>query len=245
MKKTLFVITACLFVLILPDLKAQEREWEIDKMQSREKQKQNELDSIMVHLKNKWKIKLGYGRWFLSSNSRSKTEELFTLPGSMNLWQLAGSWHFSERLSADISIGFQLTRDVPPTPNILDLLNGNDIEIEGSGGIFLPVDLGLKYYFTKKRFRPLVGFGAGSVSANFQYTVAEGNLSNGFSRTDHQLNDRARFGKFFTGFNHRLGKNTIFSLNLLYYSSGIFKEPIGGYLRYQGFSVNTGFSIIL
>jgi hypothetical protein len=64
-------------------------------------------------------------------------------------------------------------------------LNGNDIEIEGSGGIFLPIDLGLKYYFTKKRFRPLVGFSVGSVSANFQYTIAEGNISNGFSRTDN------------------------------------------------------------
>jgi hypothetical protein len=45
MKKLLFVVATCLFVLILPDLKAQEREWEFDKMQRREKQKQRELDS--------------------------------------------------------------------------------------------------------------------------------------------------------------------------------------------------------
>jgi hypothetical protein len=245
MKKLLFVVATCLFVLILPDLMAQEREWEFDKMQRREKQKQRELDSTLVHLKNKWEIKLNYGRWYFSNNARSKTEELFTLPGSMNLWQLTGSWHFNEKLSADISIGFQLTRDVPPTPNIFEVLNGNDIEIEGGGGIFLPFDLGLKYYFTKKRFRPLVGFGVGSVSANFQYTLAEGNISNGFSRTDNQLNDRARFRKIYTGFDYRLGKGSSFNLNLLYYSSGTFKEPIGGYLRYQGFVINTGFSIIL
>jgi hypothetical protein len=226
------------------DLKAQKREWEFDKMLRLEKQKQRELDSIMVHLEKKWEIKLSYGRWFFSDNSRSKTEDLFTLPRSMNLWQLTGSWHFSENLSADISIGFQLTKDVP-SPNINDILNGNDIKIEGSGGIFLPIDLGVKYYFTKKRFRPLVGFSVGSVSANFKYTIAEGNISNGFSSTDHELNDRARFGKFYTGFDHRLGKNTSFSLNLLYYSSGTFKEPIGGYSRYQGFVVNAGFSLIL
>lgn len=244
MKKRLFVVATCLFVLILPDLKAQETEWEFDKMQSREKQKQRALDSTLVHLKNRWEIGLTYGRWYFSENAKSNTEELFTLPGSMNLWQLTGSWHFSEKLSADISIGFQLTRDAP-SPSINDILNGNNVEIEGGGGIFLPLDLGLKYYFTPKRFRPLVGFGVGSVSANFQYTLAEGNISNGFSRTDDQLNDRARFGKFFTGFDYRLGKGSSFNLNLLYYSSGAFKEPIGGYLRYQGFMVNTGFSIIL
>jgi outer membrane cobalamin receptor len=123
-------------MLPLSYLKAQEREWEFDKMQRREKQKEGELDSTLVHLKNKWEIKLNYGRWGFSNNARSKTEELFTLPGSMNLWQLSGSWHFNEKLSADISIGFQLTRDVPPTPSILDVLNGNDIKMEGGGGIF-------------------------------------------------------------------------------------------------------------
>jgi hypothetical protein len=103
----------------------------------------------------------------------------------------------------------------------------------------------LKYYFTQKRLRPLVGFGVGSVSANFQYTLAEGNISNGFSRTDNQFNDRARFRKIYTGFDYRLGKGSSLNLNLLYYSSGTFKEPIGGYLRYQGSVINTGFSIIL
>ncbi len=244
MKKLVFVVAAYLFVLILPDLKAQEREWEFDKMQKGEKQQKKELDSVLVHLKNRWEIELTYGRWYFSNNARSGTEELFTLTGSMNLLQLIGSWHISEKLSAHISIGFQLTRDIPPTPNIFDVLTGNDIRIEGSGGIFLPVDLGLKYYFAKNRFRPLVGFGAGSVSAHFQYTLAEGNLSNGFSRTDHQLSDRARFGKLFAGFDHRLGKSTSFGFSFLYYSSGTFNEPIGGYLRYQGFVVNTGFSII-
>jgi hypothetical protein len=244
MKKLLFVVTTCLFVLMLPDLKAQEREWEFDKMQRREKQKQRASDSTLVHLKNRWEIGLTYGRWFFSEHAKSNTEELFTLPGSMNLWQLTGSWHFSEKLSADISIGFQLTRDVP-TPNISDVLNGNDIEIEGSGGIFLPFDVGLNYYFTKKRFRPLVGFSVGAVSANFKYTIAEGNITNGISTTEQQINGRARFGKFFTGFDYRLGKGSSFNLNLLYYSSGTFKEPIGGYLRYQGLVINTGFSIIL
>jgi hypothetical protein len=150
MKKLLFVVATCLFVLMLPDLKAQERMGIRQNAKAGEKQKQRELDSTLVHLKNRWEIKLTYGRWFFSNNAKSKTEELFTLPGSMNLWQLTGSWHFSEKLSADISIGFQLTRDVPPTPNISDVLNGNDVEIEGGGGIFLPFDLGLKYYFTQK-----------------------------------------------------------------------------------------------
>lgn len=243
MKKLKFVLATCIFVLLMPDLKAQEGKWEFDKMQARKKEKILELDSTLVHLKDKWEIKLTYGRCFFSNNAKSNTEELFTLPRSMNLWKINGSWHFYEKLSADFSIGFQLYKD-EPAPNISDLLNGNDIEMEGSGGIFLPVDLGLKYYFIEKRFRPLVGFGVGSVSANFKYTIAEGNLSNGISRTDYQVNGRARFGKIYAGFDHRLGKSTSFSLNFLYYSSGKFKEPIGGYLRYQGLVVNTGFSIL-
>jgi DNA-binding transcriptional ArsR family regulator len=63
MKKLLFVVATCLFAMLLTDLKAQEGEWEFYKMQRREKQKQRELDSIMVHLKNRWEIKLTYGRW--------------------------------------------------------------------------------------------------------------------------------------------------------------------------------------
>ncbi|MEM9921532.1 MAG: hypothetical protein AAF990_25745 [Bacteroidota bacterium] len=243
MKRFLFLAATCLFVFLLPDLKAQDREWEFEKMQKRNEQKKQESDSILVHLKNKWDIKLTYGRWHFASNAKSKTEELFTLPRSMGFWQLVGSWHFSEKLSVDISIGFQLTKDVP-TPNIGDLLNGGDVEIEGSGGLFLPFDLGLKYYFAKERFRPLVGFGVGSVSANFQYTLAEGNLSSGFSRTDNRLRSRAALGKFFAGFDYRSGKHTILCVNFSYYYSDAFKEPIGGYLRYQGFAVNAGFSVV-
>jgi hypothetical protein len=59
------------------------------------------------------------------------------------------------------------------------------LKIEGSGGIFLPFDVGLNITL-QKRFRPLVGFGVGAVSANFKYTIAEGNITNGISRTDNK-----------------------------------------------------------
>jgi outer membrane protein W len=116
--------------------------------------------------------------------------------------------------------------------------------MEGSGGIFLPFDLGLKYYFTKKRFRPLVGFGVGSVSANFQYILLKEIYPMDFqNRTS--IKRQSEIWKIYTGFDYRLGKGSSLNLNLLYYSSGTFKEPIGGYSRYQGFVINTGFSIIL
>jgi outer membrane protein W len=244
MKKQLFVVASCFFVLMLPELKAQEYEWEFDRMQRQEKQTKWKFDSTLVHLNSRWEIKLTYGRWFFSNDAKSNTEELFTLPGSMNLWQLMGSWHFSEKLSGDISIGLKYYNDAP-TPDVNDVLNGNDIEMEGSGGIFLPIDLGLKYYLTKKRFRPLVGLSLGAVSANFRYIFVEGNINNGITTTETKISDRTGFGKAFAGFDYRLGQRTHLNLNLSYYSSGKFNSPIGGYSRYEGFLVNAGFSILL
>jgi hypothetical protein len=244
MNKLLPVISAYFLVLLFSDLKAQEREWEFDKIQRREKQRKQELDSTLVHLKDRWEIKLAYGRWHFSKNSKSDMEELFTFPESINSWQLMGSWHFDENLSANLFIDFQLFKNLP-TPNFFDIVNGKNIEIQGSGGFFLPIDLGLKYYIRKQRFRPLVGFGIGSVSANFRYTLAEGNINNGIERTDKQMSSRAIFGKIFTGFDYRLRQGANFSMNFLYHSSRKFESPIGGYLRFQGLVINTGLAIII
>ncbi len=235
-----------IFAIILSNsgLSAQKQEWEIDRFERREQEKNQSLDSTLVHLKNRWEIALAYGRWYFINDAISNDEELFSLSGPMSWWQFTGSWHFSERLCLGLSIGIQLKREVP-TPDVFSVLAGNNIELEGFGVLFLPIDIGLKYYITKKRFRPFLGLGAGSVLANSRYTIAEGNINTGINRTDYQIGDSVKLGYISAGLDYRLGKRTIFTLNSAYYLSNRFEETIGGYLSYQGLAVNAGLSIVL
>jgi outer membrane protein W len=112
--------------------------------------------------------------------------------------------------------------------------------------IFLPLELGVTYYLTKNRFRPLIGLGNGIVIANSRYALAKGNINSGINTLEeYEFNDRVLFGKISTGFDYRLGKGANFSLNLSYYFSGKFEESIGGYGSYNGILVKTGLSILL
>lgn len=234
----------CIMISLIGGLHAQENDWVIDKMERKEQEAKKEFDSLLVHLKNRWEIKLALGKWFFTNGAKSNEEDLFFLPARLNLWQLIGTWHFSERLFVDLSVGFQLKRDVPAAPNILSVLYGEDISVEGSGVVFIPVGLGLRYYLTKGQFRPLLGIGSGAVLIRSQYILAEGNLVNGITRTDFLSNDRSRFGSVIAGFDYRWGGHSNLSVNLSYYTSGDFTEPVGGYSRYESVVINVGFSII-
>ncbi len=183
------------------------QEWEIEKAEKRAQEKQKESDSIIVHLSKRWEIGLSYGRWQFNNASKSDQDELFSFSGAMNVWQLTGSWHFSERMCADFAMGIHLKTNTPD-PDVVSILNGDDIELEGFGVLLFPVDFGLRYYFTKRRLRPFLGIGAGVLPANARYTVAEGNINTGISRTDFQTRERAVFGKIKAGFDYRLGIKT-------------------------------------
>lgn len=240
---SVFVFIVGVILFLNTDANAQTYEWEFDKAQKKKQAKSEALDSNLVHLKNKWEIKVSYGRWFFTDSPKSTGEEAFVLPGNLGLWQLTGAWHFHEQFFASLTIGLQLKRDVP-TPDVFDVLNGNDIEIEGSGSAIIPIELGLKYYLSKKKFRPLVGISIGTVTANSRYIIAEGNLSNGFSQTEVEISGQTGFGQLNGGFDYRLGKYTSVGMNFAYYLSGKFREPIGGYERYGGLVINAGFAIV-
>ena len=229
----------------LGDLYAQEREWEIDRIKRENQQREKILDSLLVHVEDAWEIKVSYGRWNFIGGATSSDDALFTLPNSMNRWQLGAVWHFHEKLFVDFSIGVQLKRDAPSTPNIGSILNGDDIELEGSGALFLPIDIGLNYYLSTHRFRPFIGIGTGAVLVRSTYIVAEGNISTGITRTDVTSQERVRTGDISAGFDYRLGKNTNFSFNSSYVVSGKFSESIGGFTRYQGLDIQAGFSVVL
>lgn len=231
----------CAMMLSITSLTAQEREWEIDKFEKRVQAKKLELDSSLVHLKNKWEIKLAHGRWYFAS---PRIDELASFPKNMGAWEITGAWHFKERWLAELSVGVQLKRNIPTPPNIAAVLAGEDFNIEGSGGAFVPISVGLKYYFTQKRFRPLIGISGGAAPVMFRYILAEGNIINGVNRTENKFSDRTLFGNINTGFDYRLSEQFSFSVNADYNFSSSYSKSIGGYSKYKGVLVNAGIAVI-
>ncbi|MEL6863258.1 MAG: hypothetical protein AAFP19_02515 [Bacteroidota bacterium] len=246
LKKLLFVKVLWFTFLTSHSLYAQNGQWEFDQLEGRSQAKQVALDSMLVHLKNRWEIKLAYGKYFFIEQSRSmEEEELLSPTVDMNLWELMAGWHFSERLTADFTIGFQLRKDMGARPDLVSVFNGDEIEVEGAGIAFIPVHFGLKYYLTKKRFRPLIGLGLGTVLARAKYILAEGDITNGITRTENVFRDRSWTSHLSTGFDYRMGLRSNFNLDFSYYSSGEFKETIGGYLSYRGWAIQMGISFLL
>ncbi len=88
-----------------------------------------------------------YGRCFFSGTSKSgNPDEPFYL-SDMATGIFSLGWHFHEKLAADLSVGYQKKEDVPPAPGLLTIITGQNDDDEGSGGGFVPLELGLKYYF--------------------------------------------------------------------------------------------------
>lgn len=239
-KISTYALLLFVWTLSSTNLIAQQQEWEIDKLERREQARKQALDSSLVHLERKWEIKAMYGRWFFPQTG---IDEFANFPNRMDTWQLTGAWHFKERWLAEFSVGLQLKRDVP-RPNIAAILSGDDFNIEGSGGAIVPLSLGLKYYFTQKRFRPLVGISSGVARMAFRYTVVEGNIGNGIERTDEQFSDGTLFGNINAGFDYRLSERFSWSVNAAHYFSRSLSAPIGGYSNYQGTMISTGIAII-
>ncbi len=245
MKKLIFTTLILTWAAGSPTLLAQTYEWGIDKHEKKEQEKQQAINQYDFSLDNRWEIKFTYGKWAVTKAAKSMEDELFFLPAQMDRWQLHGTWHISEFLSADVSLGFQIVRDVPSRSSIFSVILGDELEIEGSGGGFIPADIGLRYYLLKSRFRPYIGASQGLLIVRSQYTQAEGNLTNGIIRTDYSFRDRQWFGEMKTGFDYRASKSIQFNLNVFYTWSKAFPEPVGGFLRYEGVGANLGMNVLL
>lgn len=233
------------FNLFFGFLFAQDYEWEIDKIKKREEKKKIELDSLMVHLKNKWEISLNYGQWFFNNKAKSTEEELFFLPQNMGVWSFTLSRHFSERIAVNVKVGIQKKQIKPEQPNIISIIgSGGDVDIEGSGAGFVPIGIGMDYFFLKERFHPYAGLKLGIVLAQSQYTLVEGNVSSSIDRTEYMFNGSARFYEMTSGFMYRLSKNVQTGININYVNSTDFEEKVGGYSRYNGFTIAGIFAIV-
>jgi len=243
-KNRIILLAFGLQIIVVNEVLTQTREWEFDKTKSRSLQTQQRLDSIMTHMENRWEVGLSYGLWFFNSKSKSMEEELFQISNPINAWELSGTWHFKESFGLEFSMGFFIKIEKPATPDFNSIINGDDIDVEGFGLVLIPLDVGLKYYFSQKRFKPLFGVNVGLVAAKEKSTTAAGNINTGINRVDQESSGKVLFGKIKGGFDYRLGQRTNFTLNASYSHSKQFKEAFGGYLNYNGFSIGTGVSII-
>ena len=233
------ILNAC-FLLILflsNNLVAQQKpKSEVDKILEYEARKEIIYDSILKHVAKKWEISVGYGVWtFMNSSKSDNPEEPFYLPSGMSHWNFLLAWHITEKNSIDLSVGIQQKKNIPPQPNIFQIIGGYNIEIEGSGGGFVPIKLGTTFYPKPGRFRPFVGTNAGLLIAKSQYTEAKGNRFDGITRTDYIMKGKVPVLGLSTGFDYRAGEYVSFNICTEYNISGKFDEPIGGYNMYHGF----------
>ncbi len=233
------------FVLLTSGLFAQEDSRDVHKTMEYEQKKEERQDYALTHLKNKWELSAGYGRWYFSAAAKSgNPDEPFYL-SNMGIGIFSAAWHFHEKLAADLSVGYQQKKDVPPGPGLLTVISGQNIDIEGSGGGFVPVELGLKYYFIAGRLRPFARLSGGLVKGESQFTQVEGNIYDGITRTDFNFKTKAPLAGIAAGIDYRLDSSFMLGLDMKYHHSGKFDNVIGGYERYSGFSVSIKGIVVL
>tara|TARA_R110002050_G_scaffold300779_1_gene472580 strand:+ start:2896 stop:3663 length:768 start_codon:yes stop_codon:yes gene_type:complete len=193
----------------------------------------------------KWEIAVGYGSLlFMEASKSTKKEEPFFLPNGLITWQLDVTWHFQNKLAANFNFGIQQEKNIPPTPNLFAILGGGELEIEGSGGGFFPVKGSILYYPFKNRLQLFYGAGLGMVMGKSQYTEVRGNIFDGITKTDFIYQDKVPFLGITAGCGYQTGNLFRFVLKTDYAVSTKFKETVGGFTRYHGFTVLAQASII-
>ena len=186
----------------------------------------------------RWELKLGFGSFMLLPSAKSTNEnEPFFLPNGIGTWQLDITKHFRNKLAANLNFGIQIKKDVPPTPNIISVILGEELNIEGSGGGFIPLKSSILYYLAKGNLQPYLGAGIGMLVAKSQYTEVHGNRFDGITRTDFSYKDVVPLFGFSGGLGYRTGKLVQVALKADYSISAMFDDPIGGYIRYNGFTI--------
>lgn len=233
------------FVFLTNGLFAQEGRPEAYKATEYQQKKEERKEYALTHLRNKWELSAGYGRWYFSEASKSgNPDELFYLP-NMGIGTFSVTWHFHEKFSTNLTVGLQFKKDIPANPGLLRVISGEEIKIEGSGGGFIPLETGLKYNFTGRRLSPYIQASAGLVLGKSQYTIVEGNIFEGISRTDFVFSATAPLAGISSGIDYRLDNHFMLELDLKYRLSVKFNSVIGGYERYSGLAVSIKGIVVL
>ncbi|MCI4666754.1 MAG: hypothetical protein MRZ79_01235 [Bacteroidia bacterium] len=238
-----FLMFTC-FTGFFNSLPAQDYEWEISRLEKQRLARMEGKDSTWKHLKGHFELGLSYGQAFLAEAAKSQEPEPYILPSRMGAWRFHLNWFPKERLGTDFSIGILTSRDEPPTPNFSSVLGGEEFEAEGSGAGYIPIELGVKYFILKRKFRPYVKVSGGIIIANSRYILVEGNIVDGISRSDSQSRASSWMTGVHSGFNYRLGDRVNLGCELSYSYSGAYGEVLGGYSRFEALGIQTGLSFI-
>lgn len=193
--------------------------------------------------KHKWQISLSYGQWNFANSAKAREKAILDFPQRIGAWNLSFARNLSDHISINANLGLLFTKIVPKSLNIFSILAGDSVDVEGGGIFFMPISIGMDYYFLKNRFRPYAGFGLGVVPARFKFIEGTGNLSNGINRNERNLKSNAPFVELSAGFVYRPGKNIQWGLSGDYVCSKEFIENIGGYKAFNGFKVSAIFSV--
>jgi hypothetical protein len=195
--------------------------------------------------KHNWKLSLSYGQWHFDNSAKAREKAILDFPQKMGVWNLSFARILSEHISVNANWGVLFKKIEPPGLNIFSILAGDSVDIEGGGIFFMPMSIGMDYFFLKKRFRPYAGFRIGIVPARYKYIEGSGNISNGINRNERDFNSNAPFVELSAGFVYRPGKNVQWGLNGDYVRSKEFSENIGGFKAFNGFKVSVVFSVLL
>ncbi len=202
-------------------------------------------DTFSVCKERKWEISVGFGSWlFMESAKTDSPQEPFFLPQDMHNWQFSVGRRFGKKYMLDLNVGLQIKKDIPVAPGLLAILGGSDIQIEGSGGGFVPVKLGMAYSPLKKRVLPFVGAEAGMVFARSKYTEVKGNIFEGITKRDFDYKEKVPVFSLTAGCGYQTGEWLILRLKADYTVSSKFDDPIGGYTSYKGFAILGQVSVV-
>lgn len=197
-------------------------------------------------MKNRFTIGVNYGQWYFAGSSKIvDNETIIIFPGNSGVLKFYISYWFLKHFSLKLNLNYFSVKDVPPRPDIGSILDGEDINIEGSGAGMIPLSLNLQYSFFNKKFRPYVLAGAGIVAAQSQHTKVTGNISNGINREDFEQKEKAYFCQLGSGISYCPDKYVKYNLNINYSLSADFNEPIAGMKNCRGFDFSAGIELII
>lgn len=230
-------------ILISQSCFAQGQWTEYEKAMERERTHKKKQDSLLRHLNKKFQISVQYGKMIPNKNVKG-SKSLFYFPTGMACWSLGLSWNFTEQYAVLLSGSILYEIDMPQNSSMLSIINGNEIEIEGGGGLIVPVKLGLKYYYNKGRLRPYSTAQIGFVYAKSKYKEVLGNINDGVDQIEIIASDLKPLINFNSGIDYRLRKKVSIGVGIDYYKSLKYEEAIGGYNEFNGFIISSKIAIL-
>jgi len=203
------------------------------------------LDVAYQSNMRKWKISLSYGRWYFDNSAKAQEISLLNFPKSMGALDLSFSRLMNKHWSLNARLAVLIKKLEPASPDVIDIINGSNVDVEGGGVILMPISIGVDYHLLKKRLSPYVGISMGNVAATYKYVEALGNISDGINRNESKFKSNAPFIEFSTGITYRSSDIFHYGIDFGINKSKDYKNNIGGNRAFNGYKISLFFSILL